>query len=242
MPMLAPDLGPDAVTCVYAVRDELLGQPARPPYYFSGGYPLTSIRVGGTEYELRRAIQGRLYPSDNGHYEFVVDALAAYIVGRGDTADSAADDWRNKLHAAVQQLLAARPFEMSNSDVARWRALESVIDMAQYRRTTPVRMRQLGRVEYLRHPFPKAIHWTGTGRERIALETMPPEFAGFKPGQWIEAICERDPLTGRLLRVTHVEPIPALRFMSREQQDEFLQSLPRGDSLPESDLDWTRLE
>lgn len=240
MAMLAADVGQDVIPYVHAIRDELLGQRQGLPPSFSGGYPLRMIRVGGAEYRLRRLVVGRLYPTSDGAFEFLVDDLAPHIVGRAMTPQAAIDDWRNRVHAAFQQLLAMRPFEMDLSDEHRWRALESIIDTAQFRRSSPVRMRQLGRVDYMRYSYPRAIRWAGAACEQVSLDVMPAEFPSFRHGQWIEGICERDPLTGRLLRVTHIERIPEIRMMSAEQQDKYWDTLPTGDSLPESDLDWTR--
>lgn len=240
MAMLAPNLGQDVVSYVYAVQDDLLERGSTPASFFSGRYPITSFRVGTTEYQLRQSTTGRVYPARAGTFEFVVDALAPYVVGRADTPKAAIEDWRNHVHALFQQLLAKRPFEMDADDRARWRALEAMIDSAQFRRSTPIRMRQLGRVEYRHGQFPCAIHWAGGGRERVSLDVMPPEFPSLKPGQWIEAICERDPLTRRLVRVTHVERIPEVRMMSSQQQNQYWDNLPTSHSLPESDLDWKR--
>lgn len=239
MPVLAADVAPDTIHHVYAIKDDLLARQASVSV-FSGAYPMKRFAVGDASYELRHEVVGRLYPVIGGGYEFVVDALAEHVVGRGDMPATAQDDWRSNAHALVQRLLRTRPFEMTDADVAQWRALESIIDVSQYRRTTPVRLRQLGRVEYVQGTFPQAVHWVGARREAVTLDRMPPEFAGFKVGQWIEAVCERDPLSGRLLRVTHVEPIPEVRLMSVEQQNEYWDRLPTSGSLPESDLDWTR--
>lgn len=240
--MLAPNVGNDVVPYVYAVMSDLLEQRRTAASYFSGRYPLRNFRVGSTEYQLRRPMTGRVYPAGPGRFEFVVDALMPHVIGRANTPQAAAEDWRNQVHAMFQQLLAMRPFEMEATDRAKWRSLESAIDSAQLRRSTPVRMRQLGRVLYLKRPYPCAIHWAGGGRDQVSFELMPPEFPSFKPGQWIEAICERDPLTGRLLRIPHVERIPEIRMMTCHQQNQYWDSLPVSESLPESDLDWTRCD
>ncbi len=242
MPILAPDVGQDMIPYVYAIQDDLLVAQTAPHLFNSGTYPMKTIQVAGTVYKLRRPLQGRAYLSPRGEYEFVVDALAPHVAGKGASVSEAIDDWRMLVHASIQQMLAMRPFEMSIEDARRWRAFESVIDTSELRRTTPIRMRQLGRVEYLHTQYPQAIHWMGGGRERVSLDAMPSEFPSYKPGQWIEAICERDPLTSRLLRVAHIERIPQVRMMSRDQQDQYWASLPTSTPLPESDLDWTRTD
>lgn len=242
MAILATDVGHDTIPYVYAIKDDLLTTRMESRGFFSGEYPIKTFRVGGTEYKLRGTLRGRVYMSMTGGYEFVVNALAPYATGKGTSAPEAIDDWQSQVHAFIQQMLATRPFEMSAEDASRWRVFESVIDTSELRRTTPLRMRQLGRVEYLRTQYPQAILWMGGSRERVSLEKMPAEFPSYKVGQWIEAICERDPLTSRLLRVTHIERIPEVRMMSRDQQDQYWESLPTSTSLPESDFDWTRTD
>lgn len=240
MPMLAPDMGREVAMYVYAVRDELLRQQL--PDAFSGGYPLRSIRVGEAEYPLRFPVVGRVYPTEKGTFEFVVDAVAPFVIGCGQSAEEALDDWSMKVHALFQRLLATRPFETDAADRVRWGALESLIDVAQYRRTTPISMRQVGRIAYQGYPFPRAVKWIDGTSDRIDLARVPAVLAGLKPGQWVEAVCDRDPLSGRLVRIESAQPISPIRPMSEREQAEFMQSLPKGESLPESELDWTTLE
>jgi hypothetical protein len=57
---------------------------------------------------------------------------------------------------------------------------------------------------------------------------MPNEVAALRPNQWFEAVVARDPVGGGLLRVLHLEPIPALRMMTVDEQGEFLDSFPIG--------------
>jgi hypothetical protein len=237
--LVAPDMGQDVVPYVYRVRDDLL-EAAAPRSYFSGEHPIRRLRIGTTEYRLRRPMTGRAYPATGSAVEFIVEDLAPHIVGMGMTASAAFEDWRLKVHAHFQQLLALRPFEMSAHDREVWRALNSVIDSAQFRRSIPVRMRELGRVSYKRLWYPCSIRWASGGADDVSFDVVPPEFPSLRAGQWIEAICERDPLTGRLLRVTHMERVPEVRMMSRTQQDDYWESLPTSESLAESDVDWTR--
>lgn len=241
MAMLTPQVGQDVIPHVYAVTNDMLGDPLESSY-FSGTYPMRSFRVGTAEYRLRRAVDGWMYRAGCGAFNFMVEALGSFVVGQANDPEGAREDWQNQVHASFQQLLAKRPFEMNDDDRALWRALEDIIDSAEYRRSTPVRMRQLGRVKYRSLPYPCAVNWVGGVNESVTFQVMPPEFPSFKSGQWIEAICERDPLTGRLLRVSHVERIPVVRMLNRQQQDGYWESLSTSDSLPESNLDWTRFD
>jgi hypothetical protein len=240
MALLAPDMGSAPMQYAYAVKDDLLDRACPAAAVPSGNYPMEDLRIGVTKYRFRRLVVGRAYPISPGRFEFVVDTLAPHVIGHGDTPRLALQDWSEQVHVLYQQLLAMRPFEMGDRDHARWRALESLIDSADFRRLTPVRMRQLGHVKYSGRQYPFAICWADGKQERVTFDMMPSEFPSFRPGQWIEAICERDPVTGQLITVTHVERIAELRMMSPEQQEQYWESLPTSDSLPESDVDWTR--
>lgn len=238
-----PNRNPPPTAIMYVACDEPGQRPLLSPYLSLRVRYLNSIKMGDAEYRLRQQpMLGHVDPAMDGGYEFIVDAFAPHAVGRGKTDDEAVEDWKRTVHAEFQRMFSMRPFEMDVADQARWRAMEAMIDIAEYRRTTPIRMRQIGRVEYLRDRYPRAIRWIEGRRERINLESMPPEFSGYRLGQWIEAICERDPLTHRLLRISYVARIPEIRSMTPDEQADFLDTLPTSSDLPESDLDWTKAE
>ena len=215
-----------------------------PPYlsaallYFSGEYPMDEIVVGRTRYKFRNIVRGCLYPTDVGDFEFVLDSLASYVVGRGQSREDAERDWREQVHTLFQRLLKMRPWEMSADEAACWRSLNTLIDVAEYRRTTPIAMRQLGRIRYLTAARPQRIDWAAGGIDHLAFDEAPPEIAGYRAGQWIEAVVDRDPVSGKLLRIHSVEPIPEIRPMGTDEQSRYLEGLPTF-RLPESDVDWT---
>ncbi len=239
MAVLAPNLGQDVIPYVHAIADDLLGRGSATDSFFSGDYPIHAIQISGIQYTLRRTLMGRLSPTGDGRFQFTVESLAPDIAGEGPSASEAIIRWKSLIHSLVQRLLATRPFERDANEHNRWRTFESAIDMSALRRSTPTRMRQLGRVEFLKDSYPRAIRWIGGNRDHVSLDQMPAEFASYKPGQWVEAFCERDPVVGRLLRVTYIERIPAVRMMSFNEQQQYWDSLPTDDALPESELDWT---
>ena|GEM_PF-3266563 len=210
---------------------------AGPSSFFSCERLVEQIQVGATEYVLRSPTLGRFYPLDSGRFEFVVDGFGDHFVGRGDTRHAADQGWRDTVHACFQRLLSTRPFEMNDEDRILWNILEERIDVAKYRRTTPMTLRQVGRARYVRRAIPTRIDWANQRKDYVSLESMPAAFAALKPNQWFEAVVERDPLTGRLLKVLSVRSISTLRLMTMDQQRSYLQSLPKGEELshPESD-------
>jgi hypothetical protein len=152
--------------------------------------------------------------------------------------DAARDDWLYQVHETFQDLYGKRAFEMSEAELNTWGLLEDMIDVVGYRNSTPLILREVGWVSRAR-PEPNRIRWIDGRQESVDLESMPGAFAAYKPGQWFEAVVERDSLTGRLLQVVSVQRIPAMHPMSEGRLSEFLQSLPGTNELPDSDESWT---
>ena len=241
MALLAPipELCPPAFVFA-ADRDGQRGS-AFDAWNSSGYRDVDEMKIGETVYRPRNRATAHCYPVSRGNFECLVLETPG-IVGSGDDQDAAYADWRNRVHAAFQRLIAMRPFEFTEPDRRQWRVLESFIDVDHYRRSAPIRVRQFGAVEYGGYQFPRSIKWVDGPRDYVTLERAPAEFAGIKPGQWIEAICDHSPLDGRLIRVVHVASVASIRRMTAEQQQEFFASLPSADELPDSDLDWTKLD
>lgn len=195
---------------------------------FSGTVPLSQLKLRDVCYKFRTQLSGWFLPTDQEGVEFVVDGFGSAFIGRGETHEDARSDWDEQIHAAFQRLIRMRPFEMTDNDEKRWQLLEDQIDVPMYRRTTPTRMRQVGRANYCRTSRPRGINWANGGKDYVDLNDMPAAFAALKPNQWFEAVVLRDPLSGLLRKVLHIDPIKAPRAMSESEQSEFFASLPSG--------------
>lgn len=202
---------------------------------YSGRSPFRELIVGDATYKLRRAATGRAFPRRDGQFDFIVEEFGSLFVGRGESATDAREDWEEKVHASLQQLIRTRPFEMDDTERTRWQILQSEIDVPLYRQTTPIRLHQVGRVRYFQHRFPKRIDWADGTKNYVSLSEMPSRFASLKPNQWFDALVERSSVTGKLERVIDVEPIATLRLNTPEQRLRLLRSLPKADHLPPGD-------
>jgi hypothetical protein len=190
------------------------------------------LEVGDTVYSLRSQLLGTFYPG-RFHVDgvFVVPELFPVFIGRGRNSHDAFLDWRDQVHCQFQILFAKRPFEMTSSEKETWHLLDSLFDVTAYRASTPLTVRQIGKVLQLR-PYPKVIKWDNGKREEVRLDQMPAEFAAFKSGQPFVAIVVRDPTDFRLLKVTHIERIPSLPLLSTDEFNELIEAIPTSKSLP----------
>lgn len=181
--------------------------------------------VGETSYQLRRPVTLTFYP-------FVAGSLGELIqepnplghdeynvIGRGVTYDVALADWSARLHTRLQTLLAKRDWERTAEEQEEMAALELLIDVPAYQKSTPLRMRQIGTVAR-RRPMPDRVRWEDGSYEPVGLDQMPAEFAAFHAGQRFEAIVVRTPGTRKLLRVVHVQPLPRLAAATVEEWSE----------------------
>lgn len=205
-----------------------------------GTIPLSQIQIGETTYRLRQPVQGEFVSNRGASWEFWVERFSPAFMGQGPSAEAAYEDWRDQVHESFQDLYRKRPFEMTKEERWKWGVLEDLIDVVSYQNEAPVLVRQFGQITQAR-PLPRQITWVdGSKESAIDLDLMPAEFAGYKPGQWFEAIVERDRLTWRLRRVRYVHRTPSLRTMSQTVLSQYWSSLDTIERLPESKRDWTR--
>jgi hypothetical protein len=207
-------------------------QPAEEPH------TLTEFLISDTTYLLREPCRTSCRMNTDGHVEYLVTGFEPLFIGRGTSARLAEVDWREQVHSAFQLLYRKMPFEMTPSEAAQWSVLEHAVDVDAYTRETPVVFRQLGKVSNVRHA-PCEVTWIDGSREEVDLTVAPGEFAGFKLGQWFEALVERDPGTWQVRRILNVDSTEPADRMPRERLERFWQSLPTTSSLPRSARDWT---
>jgi hypothetical protein len=169
--------------------------------------------------------------------QFLVLEFFPNFVGVGRNMNDAFLDWRNQVHCQFQELYAKRPFKMTESEKATWQLLESQIDVTAYRMTTPLTVRQIGKVAARVRPLPELIEWENGRLEKVRLDQMPGEFAAYKPGQPFEAIVARDPVDFRLLKVTHIHRIKPFPWMSADEFNDLIRSVPTASSLPDTNWD-----
>jgi hypothetical protein len=145
---------------------------------------------------------------DGQHWVTWARELGRVGLGVGDHLHESLEDFYRKFHVTFQRLYQMRPFEMSDGERAIWNEIVDVVDVARYRENTPLRVREFGQIRHFQTPYPSKIHWIDGRKERINLVEAPPMLAGLRPGQWIEAVVERDAKTGQLMRMIDVQKVP----------------------------------
>jgi hypothetical protein len=202
---------------------------------------LDVIRTGTAEYRLLRPLQANFQPCADRAWEFHVDGFSPRFVGLGSSIAEARNNWKDTVHIAFQRLVHRRPFRMTAEEKQEWALLEQLIDVEHYRKSTPLKIRSLGWVSGT-GTGPRVITWIGGDRvEQVTLDQMPPEFAAFDNDQWFEAIVEREPRTFKLIRASFVQRRNPLGRMTKQELDQWWDSLPRTGNLPPSDSDWSNL-
>jgi hypothetical protein len=132
--------------------------------------------------------------------------LAGYV-GRGDTREQAFDELKLSIHTDFQVLLRKRPFEMDETERCRWVRLTSIIDLLDYRTTTPIKTRELGQVSFGRISRPYRIKWISGQNYVIDAENVPGELMSCAPGQWVDAEVVRHPVSHRILRIESIHKV-----------------------------------
>jgi hypothetical protein len=235
----APTLTPDSSMMMQEMRLGALDKPdCALATNASGAAGLMYLWVGSTRYEFVKQVRV-LHSWEGDEWVCWSPELGWGCDGHGDTPLLARQDWERTVHATFQILYGMRPFEMSESERKQWQHLVAAIDVCRYRETTPVCLRQIGQVRWGNRPYPSKIVWIDGAEEQFSLEQVPSELAGCRPGRWIEADVQRDPVTGRLIRIDHIQRIAEVRPLTEPQVSETLEALPKAD-LPKREWDWPK--
>lgn len=203
----------------------------------TGGEMLDKIRFEDTTYRCPNLVRLH-YQFDGQVWNCWAREIAGVCIGEGYTPKLARDDWYQRFHAEFQRLFAMRPFEMTSDDSRNWETILSVVDVVEYRQNKPLSVREIGCVRFPRTPYPSQMNWIDGRKEAFSLHQVPAELAGCKPGQWVDAIIEREPRTGKLLRVVHIQrissPLPENPRSIRSAWEKM-----RMADLPETEWDWS---
>ena len=197
----------------------------------------TEIKVGTTKYKLLTSLQ---IISNWDWFEEVQICWAkelSYYHGKGDTISEAEQNWKESIHLDFQRLYRRRPFEMDESERERWRLLLNIIDVLHYRQTTPLSLREVGRVSYEKLSYPTKIKWIDGRTDNITLDVVPPELAECRTGQWIEAIVKRNPVTKKLICIDHIQKIRSIHISKEPPPQDEWESIPKA-NLEKSEWNW----
>jgi hypothetical protein len=196
-------------------------------------WPLQEFSVGSTAYVFLRPMQRHYIPSEDGWVSYIRE-LPKYL-GKGQTAEEAFDDLKISIHVDFQRLHRMRPFEMSDEETTKWSNLASVIDVLEYKITTPVTVREIGQVSFGKIARPQRVKWIRGENYLIDPTKVPAELMGCRPGQWIEAIVKRHPVSHTILKIESINKI-RFRIPRDSEIGTMWQSMPEADLTPD---DWT---
>lgn len=172
----------------------------------------------GHRFPLRSDLWVKVYPPRGGcGWRAEADAIGPTIVGRGKSADDALHDWRVRFRSMVQRALEIRPFESTAEDRALRERIETVIDVAHYKASKPVAIRQVGKVVKKRTGL-TVVQWEDGAREKVKADAFDEAFARYQIGQSFEAIVTRHPISFRLLRASAVRRLSS-QPASKERSD-----------------------
>lgn len=162
----------------------------------------------GNPYPLLRELWLTVSPARQGAFWRAESTLLGpAIVGRRRTAETAILDWKKRFRRTTQRFLQMRPFEFTDEDREVWSRIQSLIDVARYRASVPVVLRQVGKVLQQRRSY-ALVQWADGSRERVRPQLFDEFFSRFKAGQPFEATITRHPVTFRLLRAEAVRRLP----------------------------------
>ncbi len=241
--IIVPPIQPDfALQHEYSIRSQFTDETFdaivdESPRSFGtlGNVPVSSVRVERTQYNFATTLRGEYGWRDG--YTFRVPQAHLTLKGIGETFTQARRDWEHRFHALFQRLYSTPSFEMSSDEATEWKRIRSQIDINAYSDLIPLTAREIGQIRFGAASYPTEIQWVDGRRERILLDRVPRIIAGSRPGQFVEAWVERDPLTKQISQIILAERIGSLHPLNEAQRKARWANLPRA-KLPTTDWDW----
>jgi hypothetical protein len=226
-------------TQIVAVADwNLSNQEARlsqRSVFESSRYEMSEVLCGYTRYPLKRTLLATYLRSRE---EFLVEGLSPEIVGHGNSAEEARDDFSLKFHSLFQDLIYKRPFEMTATDSVVWRKIRSVVDVTVYRNRTPLVSEQYGVVGYGQTFRPCRIEWDNGFTEAIDIRKVnSPDFVRYLPGQPVRAVVRRNPMTRELIDIPYIQRVAALPTEKDLVTSGFVEQVLNSEPFPDADWD-----
>jgi hypothetical protein len=90
---------------------------------------------------------------------------------------------------------------------------------------TPIVVREVGQISYGMISRPYRIKWLTGYNIVIDPYRVPPELMSLKPGQYIDAVVKRDPVTHKEIEILSVQSI-AFHLPTEAEAKNFLETLP----------------
>ncbi len=194
-----------------------------------------AFQVGDVLYKPRKRLTANFTPPFPGvDGRFAVADLPG-LTGFGKTMDSARKNWELRADAMIQQLLGVQDFERTEEDVVNWKNLSECFDLAEIRYSTPLQVRNYGRL-VSEFPRPWKVRWIDGTTSKLQRDQIPAELVRFPLGQEFEAVIEQDSRTGDLKKIVSVFRSNRVR-VSTEEARELLANTGSPNGLPEASWD-----
>jgi hypothetical protein len=195
------------------------------------------LEIDGANYPLRSPVIGVSETISSTQIQFQLPDFGPIFIGKGSTGEEAYEDWCDQIHAGFQALHRKRPFEHSEGEQLKWVYLNSLINVEEYKRKTPIVVNETGRISAIRGGMRDVIWWPDDRWETIPSKRMPYDFAGFGVNQWFDAVVERGRSDWKLHRGRHVQAIDPIPESDEGEADELLASSKTLADLPEAPID-----
>ena len=195
---------------------------------------LSGFTVGTTVYRFIDNANVNWIPATDG-WVCYMDELQNYT-GVGKTCQKAFEELKINIHTHFQRLCRKRPFEMTEQEVKHWPQLTGLIDLLYYKTTTPIVVREVGCVSYQKLSRPVMIEWMSGKKYFIEPDKVPGDLMSCAPGQWVEAVVKRDPITYRELEIESIGKI-SFRIPSKSEMGKLWGDMPKAD-LETTDWAW----
>ena len=166
----------NSITPMYAQVTEFASDRAardsNPSAYETSRHTFSQVKFGNVVYPLRRPLSAMYLRSKE---ELLVDGLSPDLMGHGESASKAIEDFALNFHQCIQSLIFKRDFELTGEERILWQKINNTVDVTVFRNRTPLVVQHYGIVGHGTVSYPSRICllYTSPSPRDATLSRMP---------------------------------------------------------------------
>jgi hypothetical protein len=195
-------------------------------------FPIHEVRVDDAVYPFISTVYGYCeLIVDTFVFQVVAANVVMPIIGKGRSLDEARQDWERQFHLRFHELYIKCDWERSEEEQQLWEVFEEIVDIQSYRKLTPLKFEQTGKIIQRISDDQCVIEWIGGQQDIVNYVDCPSELAQHKAGEYFRADVLREYETDNLVRICSIFASD-YRDYTHEELDKIIDSLPTTKDFP----------
>jgi hypothetical protein len=195
-------------------------------------FPIHEVRYDEVIYPFINVIYGHCETvvGDSVNWVYATNIFAS-IIGKGQSPQEAKQNWEQMFHQTFQEIYTKLDWERTKEEQQLWETFERIVDIPAYRKLTPLKFEQTGKIIRYISSDQCEIEWIGDRRDIVSCNNCPSELFEYEVGKYFRAEVLRGYGTDDLVKICSIS-VSNRREYTREELDKIIDSLPTTKDFP----------